>query len=84
MRYDNRMAQSNRCSVNKLNQNRVGLNDSASFDENRKQLEKMKLIAQLDSTKECNKKECIDCAKCIMPDKRGDRYRYPQRMRSSY
>ena len=44
----------------------------------------MKLIAQLDNAKECNKKECIDCAKCIMPDKRGDRYRYPQKMQSSY
>ena len=68
----------------KLNPTRPGLNDSASFEENRKQLENMKLIAQLDSSKICAKKECIDCAKCIMPEKRGDRYRYPQRMRSSY
>lgn len=63
---------------------RPGLNDSASFEENRKQLEKMKLIAELDNNNKCNKKECIDCAKCLMPNKQGDRYRYPQRMRSSY
>ena len=45
MRYDNKQSQSNRCSMVKLNPTRPGLNDSASFEENRKQLENMKLIA---------------------------------------
>lgn len=54
-----------------------------NFEANRKELEKMKLINEVDKS-DCKGNKCIDCAKCIKPEKTKNFYRYPQMMKSNY